>query len=109
MLSKDAKIVLYKLYKNYLLRRKNGFSKSESKIVPSVQELQKTLFQDWLLEDLEDSLRELGRNKYLNNLYADDTIYFCELSDSAIATMENLPAKAFTSLVNFLANFIPLL
>lgn len=109
MLSKDSKIVLYKLYKEFTHQRKNGISKSKAKLFPSAQELQKALFSDWILSDLEDSLRELGRNKYLNNLYADNTIYFCELSDLAIATMENLPTNTLSSIADFLINFIPLL
>ena len=48
-----------------------------------------TYIRHWSLENIEDTLRELGRNKFLNNYYADQTIYHCELSDHAIVTMEN--------------------
>ncbi len=92
-LTKDAKTVLYKLYKEYSDRRKHGFTKSDSKNFINVEEIQKNFFPDLLLEDVEDSLRELGRNNFLNNLYADDTVYTCRLSDFAIATMENLPTR----------------
>lgn len=71
------------------------------------KKFKRIFFPDLLLEDVEDSLRELGRNNFLNNLYADDTVYTCRLSDFAIATMENLPKETFNSITDFIAKFIP--
>lgn len=106
-LTKDAKTVLYKLYKEYSDRRKHGFTKSDSKNFINGEEIQKNFFPNLLLEDVEDSLRELGRNKFLNNLYADGTVYTCSLSEFAIATMENLPKETFNSITDFISKFIP--
>lgn len=106
-LTKDAKTMLYKLYKEYSDRRKHGFNKSDSKDFNNAEEIQKNFFPNLLLEDVEDSLRELGRNGFLNNLYADDTVYNCRLSDYAITTMENLPKETFNSNTDFIAKFIP--
>lgn len=94
----DAKTILYKLYKEYSDRSKHGFTKSDSKDFNNAEDIQKKFFPELLLEDVEDSLRELGRNDFLNNLYADNTVYDCRLSDYAIATMENLPKENFNSI-----------
>ena len=107
MLSKDAKTDLYTLNKEYLSRRKQGISKSKAKNFDSAQHIDSTLFSDWSLEDIEDTLRELGRNKFLNNYYADQTIYHCELSDPAIVTMENQKKETLLSIADFISKFIP--
>lgn len=107
MLTKDAKKILYKLYSEYRDRRNHGFSKSSSKNFGSAKTVQSDFFPEFLLEDVEDSLRELGRNNFLDNKYADNTVYICYLSDYAIATMENLPKETLASIGNFISNFIP--
>ncbi len=107
MLSKDAKAVLYILYKEYLLRRKQGDSKSKARNFISAQYIHSTFFSDWRLEDVEDTIRELGRNNFLNNCYADNTIYHCELSDLALVTMENQKKETFLSIADFISKFIP--
>lgn len=106
-LTNDSKKILYKLYAEYRDRCKHGFSKSDSKNFDCAKSIHDNFFPDLLLEDVEDSLRELGRNNFLNNKYADNTVYICHLSDHAIATMENLPKETLTSIGNFLSNFIP--
>ena len=107
MLSKDAKTILYILYKEYLSRRKQEISKSKAKNFDSAQYIHSTFFSDWSLEDTEDNLRELGQNKFLNNYYADQTIYHCELSDFAIVTMENQKKEILLSIADFISKFIP--
>lgn len=89
MLTKEAKTVLYQLYKEYLVRRDGNVSRSRAKCFSSAESIHASLFPDWSLEDVEDVLRELGRNGFLDNSYADDTIYDCSLSDVAIVKMEN--------------------
>lgn len=107
MLSKDAKIVLYNLYKEYLVRRNNGSSRSYAKNFGSSSTIHADLFPDWLIEDLDDVLRELGRNHFLHNLYASNTIYQCELTDFAITKMENQRKETFLSIADFVSKFIP--
>lgn len=106
-LTKDAKTVLYTLYKEYEKRRKHGSSKSEAKSFDSAESIQKDFFPNMLLEDLEDSLRELGHNDFLNNTYADNTVYVCLLSDLAIATMESQAKENLLSIADFISKFIP--
>lgn len=107
MLTKYAKIMLYELYKEYVARRKVHVSKSESKDFKSAKSVHDNFFSDWLLEDVEETMRELGRNNFLNNFYADDTIYHSTLTDYAISVMENQKKETFLSVTDFIAKFIP--
>ena len=52
-------------------------------------------------------MRELDRNKFLDNLYADNTIHFSKLTDYAIATMENQKKEIFLNITDFITKFIP--
>ena len=107
MLSKDAKKMLYVIYKEYLSKRKNNISKSKSKIIGSALNIQQHLFKNWTLEDVEETMRELDRNKFLDYLYADNTIHFSKLTDYAIATMENQKKEIFLNITDFITKFIP--
>ena len=104
-LTKEAKTILYKLYAEYRDRRKHGFSKSESKNFESSKTVQSDFFPDLLLEDVDDSLRELRDNNFIHGTLADDIVYTCELSDYAIATLESLPLDTFKSAADFLLKF----
>lgn len=107
MLTKEAKTVLYHLYKEYLARRDRNISRSRAKCFSSAESIQTSFFPDWSLEDVEDILRELGRNGFLNNYHADNTIYNCYLSDSALVKMENQKKEVFLTVSDFIAKFIP--
>ena len=107
MLTKDSKTVLYHLYKEYCLRRSNGLSRSASKEFDSSEPVQKLLFPDWSVSDVDDCMCELGRNGYLENHHSSDFIYDSSLTDKAIVTMENQKKETLLNVVNFLAQFIP--
>ena len=107
MLTKDSKTFLYHLYKEYCLRRSNGLSRSASKEFDSSESVQKLLFPDWSVSDVDDCMCELGRNGYLDNHHASDFIYDSSLTDKAIVTMENQKKETLLNVVNFLAQFIP--
>ena len=108
MLTKDSKTVLYHLYKEYLARKKNNTPKIDAKSFGSASMIRDSMFPDWILEDVEESLRELGRNGFLNNLYADDTVCECLLTDSAIITLKNQKKNIFLSVADFISKFTPL-
>lgn len=105
-LTNDSKAVLYILYSEYRNRRKLGFSKSFSKTFGSAEKIQKDFCSNKILEDVEDSLRELGRNDFLNNFYADDTVTESELTDFAICTLEEQSRETLSSLINFVKYFL---
>lgn len=106
-MTKDAKTILYHMYKEYLVRRNNHMSKLEAKGFDSSKTIQATLFPDWLLEDVDDTLRELGRNGYVLNSYANGTIYYCQLSDIAIEVMESQKKENLLNVLDFISKFIP--
>lgn len=107
MLTKDAKKVLYILYKEYSDRHKHGFSKSQSRNFSSTSSIREQFLPDWDIDDLEEVLRELGRNNFLDNFYADGIVYNCNLSDYAISAMENQRAESLLNAADFISKFIP--
>lgn len=107
MLTKEAKTVLYHMYKEYLVRRDNHVSRSKAKEFGSAENIQSLLFPDWELEDIVDTLRELGRNGFVKNFNADGSVLDCTLTDSAIVVMENQKKETLLSVIDFIAKFIP--
>lgn len=106
-ISKDSKKVLFILYNEYENRRKHGSLKSKARFFSSAQSIKDNYFPDIPLEDIEDFLRELDSHNYLDNFYADGTIWTCNLSDFAITTLENYPKETFLSIADFISKFIP--
>lgn len=107
MLTREAKTVLYQLYKEYCSRRKKGISRSDAKQFGSAETVQKSFFSNCSVEDILDAMNELKHNGYLKNFYADDTIYLSSLTDDAIFCMENQTKETLLSVVDFVTKFIP--
>lgn len=107
LLTKQDKKILYGLYSEYLNRRKAGSSFSEACNFISGKSVYENFFPDMSYEDVDHSLRQLGKNNYLNNMYADNEVYHCVLSNDAVAYMENLPKETFLSVADFVSKFIP--
>ena len=108
-LTKDSKKILFTLFKEFRTRRNSGISRRDAANFRSASFIHSNYFSDWLLVDVEDCLRELGRAGFLDNGYADNTVYFCHLSDAGIAYLELLPAETLTNIIDFIAKFIPLI
>ena len=106
-MTKDAKTLLYHMYKEYLIRRENHVSKSKAKDFDCAETIHETLFSDWCLEDVTETLRELDQLGFVNNFYADNTVYYCELTNNAISVMENQKKENILNVLNFISNFIP--
>jgi len=106
-MTNDSKKILYALYKEYDQRRKNGLSRVKAKFFGSAENIQQSFFPKLLLSDVEDCLRELSREKYLDNFYADNTVYECNISERAIEKMENQSKETFLSVADFVSKFIP--
>ena len=107
MLTKNSKIVLYHLYNEYRIRRSNGLSRSVSKDFGSSEEVQELLFPDWSVDDVEDCMCELEENGYLETHCSSGIIYQSNLTNGAIARMENQAKETFLNVASFLAQFIP--
>ena len=77
MLTKEAKTVLYQLYKEYLVRRDGNVSRSRAKCFSSAESIHASLFPD------------------------------CSLSDVAIVKMENQKKETLLTVADFISKFIP--
>ncbi len=108
-LTLESKIVLYKLYKEYLDRRKHGFDQSFSKSFGSFEQIKANFFSETISKDLTDSLCELTDNGFLYGIPVNNATYNYELSNYAIAMLETLPKEALRSVAKFISNFIPAL
>lgn len=106
-LTHGSKDLLFKLYKTYKKRRKEGLSESKSRSFGSSALIQKTISPDISFEDVDEYIRELSRNDFCNVMYADSCVYHCELSTHAISVMESLPKETLLSVSEFISKFIP--
>lgn len=106
-LSNDSKKLLYILYKEYVNRRNHNVPKKRAVNFDNAKSVQKNFMPNELLEDVETNMTELDNNNFLNNFYADGTIYYCSLTDLAICKMEELPKETLISIADFISNFIP--
>ena len=107
MLSSEAKKVLYALYCEYKARRAVGISKMDARFFRSAKSIQEDFLQDMPTSDVEDALRELDDSDFMENFYADGTIYTCNLTNEAISTIENLPKDILLNVLDFVSKFIP--
>lgn len=107
MLTKESKTVLYHLYKEYQVRCSNGLSRSFSKEFGSSEEVQELLFPDWSVDDVDDYMRELKQAGYLEISCSSGIIYESNLTNEAIAHMENQRKDTFLNVASFVAQFIP--
>ncbi len=106
-MTNDAKKMLYTLYQEYLSRRKAGEDKVHAKSFQNDQSIHDDFFPDWSVSDVRDTLLELEDLGYLYVFYADASVYWCRLENSAISLFENLPGDAIRNLASFIAQFIP--
>lgn len=107
MLTKEAKEMLFELFQQYRIRRQNGDSRASSRTFHSGKFIHENYFPDWNFDDVEDTLRELGRNGYLKNSHSDNHVQESVLTDFAITKMENQKADVIRDVLSFIAKFIP--
>lgn len=106
-LSKDAQKLIHLMYKNYLEKRHSGLPKSDATVFGSSQDIHDNLLPDWIIEDINETCRELDSADMLDCFYADGDVYYSHLSDSCIVYMENRFKKGMKDLLSFIAQFIP--
>lgn len=106
-LTRGSKTLLFKLYKTYKKRREEGLSESKSRSFGSSALIQEVVSPDIPLEDIDEYIRELSMNNFCNVMYADDTVYACDLSPYAISVLETLPKENLLSIAEFISKFIP--
>lgn len=102
-LTKDTDKILCTLYKTYLERIKSGISKNDAIEFEESSILQKQLFTNISVEDLDFSLIEL----YKANLIKLDITGCSMLAPSAIIYMENRFKNGLSEVIDFISKFIP--
>lgn len=102
-MSKEADTLLSVMYSIYKARRKGGMSKSSAKefdpyILQSVEPL-----KHWNTDDIAEARIELKRNGFVKISVIGES----ELTESAIAIMEDRIKDGLIAGAEFLSNFIP--
>ena len=103
-LTKDAEYLIKVLYARYLDQRQYGKSKFDSAYFGSSENIYNTFFDEWPLDDLDSTLRELGRNGLVKNLYADDSVEKCMLTTDGIIYMEKRFGRKLQDILNLIGN-----
>lgn len=104
-LTKDSKELLAIIYKEYLSKINNGVAKSDAKIIGDAKSVNE-LAKDWMLEDVVETMSELGKAEYIKNTYADNTIYFSVLLDKSIIYFENKNINTIKSIADWLLKLV---
>lgn len=107
-LSKEAKQLLKTLYAEYQNRRDDGYSKSQTMNFGSSEQIHKTLLDDWLFEDVDDTCHELGKAGFMR-CYGSGSIkgYFVWLSEQGVAYMDNRLKRNLKDAADLISPFIP--
>ena len=106
MLTKDAKVILCLLYKDYLAKRDSGLSKSKANRWGTSHVIHEKLIPKWSFEDVDDTCRELSRAGAIICDWADNIAFHISISDSGIIYMENHYKKLFLEVVDLIGKFV---
>lgn len=91
-------------YKEYLSRRRGGTSKSQAREFDKDFWKSNSALENWQESDISDSVCELGRNGFLQVWFGGA----CELTDFAIATLEDRFKDGLKDVTLFLSQLIPM-
>jgi len=97
-----AELVMSVLYKEFLSRQKNGFSRSDAVKFESAEILQSTLFSDRPLQDIEPAIDELKSLNYVKTNILGNIF----LTDKSISIMENRFKNGLVEVLDFVSKFI---
>lgn len=108
-LTKDAHHMLVALYSSYRAKIAEGKSRRDAVIFGGAKDLHKTYFKNEHLADVEDWVRELHRNGFIDvPIYADGSPKIVIIKSETIAYMEKLPEnklKQYLDTVGGIINF----
>ena len=106
-LTKDAKVILCLIYKDYLSKRDSGLSKSSANHWGTSHVIHEKLIPKWSFEDVDDTCRELSRAGAIVCNWADNIAYNISISDSGIVYMENRYKNLLHEIADCISKFIP--
>lgn len=102
-LTKESDYLICILYKTYLQSRKSGNSKYKARFFGSSHDIHNKLLSKWMVEDVDETCRELARAGVVECLYADDIAYEVVLNDAGIIYMEERFKNNIKSVLDYLA------
>ena len=110
-LTKDADALICLLYKQYCQKLKDGVPKTQAKMFGSSEDIHKTIAPKWTFEDVDETCRELSRAGLLECRYADNIVWFAQLSDTGIIYMKNRFKNNLDNVLDYLnkiRNILPI-
>jgi hypothetical protein len=102
-ITKDANLMLCTLYKAYLEKRKAGTSKADAKYFGNHVKIQEQYFPDISPDDVDETLRELWRSKFIDARGYDGHVCYSTLTDDAIIYMENRFKRGLSEVIETIA------
>lgn len=102
-LTKDAEYLICLLYTAYKERLKEGLSKSDAKLFGGAEYIQSNLIPQYSIDDISETCRELAHVHFLNNFWADNQVYLCNITTDAIVYMENRFINGLTGVLDYIA------
>lgn len=101
-LTKNSKRLLKALYGHYKKQRKKFNNEFTCRYMGNSVNIQKNIFPQYTLEDIENMCQELHRADFIKARYADDMPKDIYLSDKSIILFENRIKKLFKDFINFI-------
>lgn len=102
-LTKDADKMICCIYKSYLQRRKDGFSKAVSRRFEDSFFSSEEHLSTWVHEDITETRLELGRSGLIKNYIGGDFM----LTDSGIIYMESRFKNNLIAVTDFISKLLP--
>lgn len=106
-LSKDNDFLICTLYKNFLEKIKNGYSKSEARWLGSSDEIQENLLTNWSKDDVATACWELDAKGLLKCSPGDNIAYTIYLTDEGIIYMENRKLNTINKIIDYISKLKP--
>lgn len=106
-LSKANDFLMCTLYKNFLERAENGYSKSEARWLGSSDEIQENLLTNWSKDDVSTTCWELHSKGLLKCSAADNIAYTTYLTDEGIIYMENRLGNKIDKIIDYISKLKP--
>lgn len=105
-LTREAKILLRRIYRQYKLNRRSGLSKSDSSRLGSSKDIHQKTAPNWIFEDVDAVCRELDKAGLLSCFLADGIAYSVVLTDLGIVQMEQRFSGPLKTVINLLQTLI---
>lgn len=105
-LTREAKILLKRIYKHYKSNRRSGLSKTDATRLGSSKDIHRNSLPNWAIEDVDAVCWELDQAGLLSCFLADGIAYSVILTDLGIVQMEQRFAGPLKTILNLLQTLV---